>query len=220
MTYQKIPGPFKRDPKSNLLLFNEWTSPALAAVAWSSDWFFTEKVDGTNVRIIWDGHRVSYLGRTDTSTFSSEQDLAVRALFYGEDKETLFEQQFGAMPVTLYGELYGPKIQSGGSYRDDITFALFDVRIDDMWLLRDSVEDIAHGLDIDVVPIVLGDEESVDLLDGINFIEDGFYSRIQVEGKEPRYAEGIVGQLRSGIRDRRGERIIVKLKHRDLFSEE
>jgi len=66
----------------------------------------------------------------------------------------LFEQKFGETEVILFGEGYGGKIQNGGAYRSDVSFILFDVLIDNIWLRRESVEDIAQAFGIDVVPII------------------------------------------------------------------
>lgn len=79
-------------------------------------------------------------------------------MFGGETNEELFEQKFGEMPVVLFGEGYGAKIQKGdGNYRSDVSFILFDVYLPEqnLWLKRDALEDIAKTFGIDVVPIVL-----------------------------------------------------------------
>lgn len=218
-TYQKIPGPFLRDPKTNKLTYYEWSSREIEVVASLADWFFTEKLDGTNVRVYWDGYRVTYAGRTDNATFDVHTKNYLDR-FLTPEFENLVEQKFGDSPVVLYGELYGPKIQKGGIYRKEISFALFDVYIGGFWLSRENVEDISASLGLEVVPLVsLGSLRSTfDLLDGIHAVESGFYSPTAREntGQEI-FAEGLVARLRSGLLNRKGERIIVKLKHRDLY---
>jgi hypothetical protein len=212
--YPKITGPFKRDPKSNELT-REWISPELALLADLRDWNFTEKIDGTNVRVVWDGYRVHWRGRTDASQFSTDMITVLEHLVGGEDNETLFEQQFGANPATLYGELYGPRIQSGGIYRSDITFALFDVRIGGLWLTRESAENVAQGLGLDLAPLLL---QRVSLNEGIEVVSKGLASEVAAANGKPNvFAEGMVGTLSSGLLNRRGERISVKVKHRDLY---
>ena len=58
--YHKIHTVFKRDPanKYRTLLMGEYSHPEFAYLRYN-DWVFTEKVDGTNIRIIQQllGHR-------------------------------------------------------------------------------------------------------------------------------------------------------------------
>ena len=211
--YPKITGPFKRDPQTNKLT-DEWATRELEDLAGANIWYFTEKVDGTNVRIFWDGYRVTYSGRTDNAVFSADQEAALKHLFAGEDNENLFEQQFGVEPAILYGELYGPKIQKGGVYRDDITYTLFDVKRGGLWLFRQAVEDVAAGLGIDAAPLIL---DGVNVQMAIDHVKVGLYSEIALESKAATFSEGLVGYTRSGLLDRRGNRISVKIKHRDFY---
>jgi hypothetical protein len=212
-TYQKIPGPFNRDPKTNKIIHESWTSPELEATQ-GVPWLFTEKVDGTNIRVVWDGYNVSFFGRTDNAQIPPDLLRYLEETFGGEDKSNLFEQQFGSDAVTLYGEGYGPKINGGGKYRKDTSFVLFDVKIGGMYLLRDSIEDIARNLNIEAVPIVLGgDGDYADLWDGIATVSEGLQS---LWGDFP--AEGLVGVTKAGLLSRRGDRIIVKIKSRDFLN--
>ena len=64
------------------------------------------KIDGTNIRILWDGHRVTFAGRTDNAQIPAELTNRLFELFGGEVNEELFEQKFGDMPVMLVGEGY------------------------------------------------------------------------------------------------------------------
>ena len=64
--------------------------------------------------------------------------------------EKLQKQFPEAKKVVLFGEGYGPKIQACGSrYRSAVSFILFDVWIDGIWLEKASVMDIALALDIE-----------------------------------------------------------------------
>jgi len=212
-TYHKIPGPFIRDPKTNTLNWGEWTSPELDMLQ-NVPWLFTEKVDGTNVRVLWDGHRVSFAGRTDNATFHPDLFAYLEEHFGGEDRETLFEQKFGETPVVIYGEGFGPKIQSGGKYGDTIRLAVFDVKIGGMFLERANVEDIAEYFGVPTAPVVEKFGPDADLWDGIDLIANGFKSTYG-----DFLAEGVVGVPAVGLYNRRDERIIVKLKTRDLYEE-
>lgn len=128
-------------------------------------------------------------------------------LFGSNDTEQLFEQKFGETEVILYGEGYGAKIQRGESYRKDVSFILFDVLIGNIWLKRESVEDIARAFGIDVVPIVLIGT----LQDAVDFVKTHPKSTIGTANME-----GVVGRPMVELKDRTGKRVIVKVKVKDF----
>ena len=170
-------------------------------------WHFTEKIDGTNIRVHWDGHKVTFGGRTERAQIPAKLVTFLYEKFGGDEVEQIFEQKFGETEVTLYGEGYGAGIQTGGSYRADVSFILFDVLIGDIWLTRESVEDIAAAFDIDVVPYM----GTGDLEEAINIVRENPVSCI---GTAP--LEGIVARPDVEVRDRLGRRVIVKIKRKDF----
>lgn len=171
---------------------------------------FTEKIDGTNIRIHWDGHKVEFGGRTERAQIPAPLVNALNMMFGGTDNEEIFEQKFGENDVILFGEGYGAGIQSGGNYRKDVSFILFDVLVGNIFLERENVEDIARTFGIDVVPIV--GEGTLD--DGVAFIMTRPKSTIGSA-----YMEGIVARPKVEMRDRMGRRVIVKIKVRDHVKE-
>lgn len=176
-------------------------------------WVFTEKVDGTNIRVIWNGENVVFGGKTDNAQMPTFLLYKLQSLFEGTVKKQLFLKQFPQEgeekpQVCLYGEGYGAKIQSGGKYiTDGVDFVLFDVLITNMWLLREDVEEIAKAFNIKVVPII-GEGT---LNEAIEKVKVGFNSQW---GNF--IAEGIVARPKVELRDRRGNRIIAKIKNRDF----
>lgn len=170
-------------------------------------WQFSEKIDGTNIQIRWDGHKVWYGGRTERASIPSHLMNKLIELFGSNDTEQLFEQKFGETEVILYGEGYGAKIQRGESYRKDVSFILFDVLIGNIWLKRESVEDIARAFGIDVVPIVL----TGTLSDAVAFVKTHPKSTMGTADME-----GIVGRPTVELKDRMGKRLIVKVKVKDF----
>lgn len=170
-------------------------------------WQFSEKIDGTNIQIRWDGHKVWYGGRTERASIPSHLMNKLIELFGSNDTEQLFEQKFGETEVILYGEGYGAKIQRGESYRKDVSFILFDVLIGNIWLKRESVEDIARAFGIDVVPIVLIGT----LQDAVDFVKTHPKSTIGTAN-----VEGVVGRPMVELKDRTGKRVIVKVKVKDF----
>lgn len=153
---------------------------------------------------------MSYYGRTDKAQIPSQLMNRLLELFGGNANEEMFEQKFGEMPVILIGEGYGAKIQNGGDYREDNDFILFDVLINDNYQSRSSVEDIAKYFNIDVVPIIF----TGNLQKGIDFVKTKPASTI---GKAK--MEGLVARPKVELRERDGNRVIVKIKVCD-FKEE
>lgn len=197
--YHKINSIFKRDQKTNRFILGKWAQDEFGFLA-NNIWVFTEKVDGTNIRVEWDGTNRRFGGRTENAQIPA---LLIEAL------EKLFPlEKFKDMPpCILFGEGYGAKIQSGGNYRKDQSFVLFDAEINDWILRRNDVEDIATKLSLDIVPIV--GEGTIQ--DAIKIVSDGFKSTWG-----DFIAEGLVICPKVELKDRSGKRIITKIKHRDF----
>lgn len=173
-------------------------------------WQFTEKVDGTNIRIHWDGYRVEFGGRTDNAQIPATLINRLNDLFGGEANEQLFEQKFGQCDVILFGEGYGPKIQNGGSYKDEVDFIMFDVMINGNYQPKESVEDIAKYFNVDIVPIVAEGPLTV----GIEYVMKNRQSIIAKNGAE---LEGVVARPIHELKSRTGKRLIVKIKFKDFL---
>ncbi len=127
-------------------------------------WTVTEKVDGTNVRVLFNRTtnddlnsssdyrqecRLEFRGRTDMAQFPTFLFTYLQKTFTLEAMQAAFPL---ADSVILFGEGYGPKIQIGDYYRKDVSFMLFDVWIDGWWLDRTRVIEVAEKLLIDWVP--------------------------------------------------------------------
>ncbi len=207
--YHKIETVFERDTKgSKELIPGKFRNKTVEFLS-KNIWVFTEKIDGTNIRIHWDGHKVEFGGRTERSQIPAPLVNVLNVMFGGQENEELFEQKFGENDVVLFGEGYGPGIQTGGAYRKDVSFILFDVLIGDIFLERENVEDIANTFGIDVVPIV-GEGT---LADGIAFVQAHPKSTIGTADME-----GVVARPSVELKDRLGRRVIVKIKVRDHCS--
>lgn len=205
-TYHKIQTIFKRDEKTKRIIEGDYSLPELEFLK-DNTWVFTEKVDGTNIRIIWNGNNVVFGGKTDNAQIPVKLLYKLQELFEGTAKKQIFINKFNT-EVCLYGEGYGASIQSGGNYiKDGVNFVLFDIKIGDFWLLREDVEDIAKYFGIDVVPVI-GEGTLRDAIEktrmGFNSIWGNFI------------AEGIVARPKTELKTRRGDRIITKIKHKDF----
>lgn len=206
--YHKIPSVWKRDPANNHKTFIDgaWATPELELLsAHGVKWVGEEKVDGTNVRIIWDGHRVEFGGRTDRAQMPTFLLNYLRDTF----PEGAMEEQFRDSPAVLYGEGYGAKIQKGGGdYMPDRQgFILFDVKVGEWWLKRDALTEIAGHFGVPRCPeIATGDLENL-----VDLVRQGFDSRLRDTPPE-----GLVMRPVVDLFTRRGERIICKAKIKDF----
>lgn len=211
--YPKIKTVYLRDPamKYKTLLEGQYALPEFKYLA-DNEWEWTEKIDGTNIRVQWgqgEGpplatpfHLVSFHGRTDK---------AQTPLFLLTKLQEMFPvgKFLHLPPMTLYGEGYGARIQKGGGnyISDGVSFILFDVRVNDLWLKREDVRDIASKLGIGSVPVV----GYGTLQKAIGLTRIGLQSRVGVQ-----MAEGLVMRPSTELFTRRGQRIITKIKYKDF----
>lgn len=208
--YTKIETIFERDMEGSKKLIEGKFRNETVEFLKDNQWICTEKVDGTNIGIVWDGHKVSYQGRTERAQIPAHLMNKLIEMFGGETNEELFEQKFGETQVVIFGEGYGAKIQKGGgNYRSDVSFILFDVYLPEqnLWLKRDALEDIAKTFGIDVVPIVL----TGTMQEAVDFVKQKPKSTIGVAEME-----GLVCKPEVDMLDRMGRRVIVKVKVRDF----
>lgn len=204
--YHKIQTVFKRDmaSKRKTLLDGQWTLPEFEYLA-GNVWVFTEKVDGTNIRVMLRDGKVTFGGKTDSAQIPAQLVTRLNERFLPLADKML--EIFGC-DVCLYGEGYGAKIQKGGdNYRQDQDFVLFDCNVNGWWLQRADVEDVAQKLGLDVVPII-GEGT---LHDAIARAKGGIVSKWG-----DFQAEGIVARPKTELKTRSGGRIIAKIKSRDF----
>ena len=206
--YNKIETLYKRDMEgTKQLLEGEFRNPTVEFLK-DNVWQFTEKVDGTNIRVYWDGHTVTFGGRTERAQIPVHLLDHLLATFKTNEAEQIFEEKFGETPVILFGEGYGPKIQKGGGlYRDTVSFILFDVYIAGNYQNRYTIEDVAKAFGIDVVPIIF--EGTIQ--EGVDFVKTNPNSTMGTAKME-----GLVGRPKLELRDRCGKRVIVKIKCEDF----
>ena len=201
--------------KRKTLIDGEWTLPEFEYLS-GNIWTFTEKVDGTNIRVILPAYQedgkqygITFGGRTNEAQIPATLVQRLQDRFLNDDIRIKLATQFPGGAV-LYGEGYGAKIQKvGGLYRPDQDFVLFDVRVGPWWLQRADVEDVAQRLGIDVVPVI-GEGT---LHDAVAWAKRGIRS---VWGDFE--AEGIVARPKTELNTRGGQRLIAKIKCRDFAS--
>lgn len=207
--YHKIQTVFHRNPETNFkeLMEGVWALPEFELLK-DLQWVWTEKIDGTNVRIMWNGETVSIGGKTDDAQMPMFLLKTLLDIFTPEKMKACFSD---VGDVCLYGEGYGAKIQKGGNYIPDKTnFILFDCRIGNWWLTRNSLEEIAIKCNIPIVPIV----GQGTLLEAVEFAKTGYKSTIA--HNENYIAEGLIMKPKLDLFNRKGNRIVAKIKYEDF----
>ena len=203
--YPKIRSIFKRDERTHKFIVGMFSLPEFAYLA-MNDWQWTEKIDGTNIRVFWEPpDKITFGGRTDNAQIPPLLLKRLQELF----PQIILAEMFPQTSVCFYGEGYGVKIQKAGRnyIPNAVDFALFDVLIGNWWLQRDDIEDIASKLGLHIVPIVLyGDIQTA-----IECVQDGLKSTYG-----DFIAEGLVGKPLCELHSRDGNRIVTKLKGKDF----
>ncbi len=205
--YHKIQTTFKRDPENKFktLLCNDYSRPEFEYLK-NNKWVFTEKVDGMTVVVAWNGFGMKFGGKSEDAQIPTPLLNNLNETFFIQKDK--FIEIFGDDNVCLYGEGYGGKIRKAGqTYGVEQRFVLFDVKIGEWWLQRESIVDISDKLNLDVVPIV-GHGTLGDLLD---LCKSGFESTWG-----DFIAEGAVARPSTELVARNGQRIITKLKYKDF----
>lgn len=205
MIYHKIHSPFKRDEATGQFKYDEFARDEFRFL-WDNTWTWTEKVDGTNIRLY--PNNASIRGRSDKAQIPPMLLLRLNEIMNTAPWGVPFPtEDFADTEIVLHGEGFGAGIQKGGKYGAEPDFVLFDVQVGNLFLEHSSVVDIATKLGIQVVPIVgIGGLHNL-----FKFVEDGFKS-----AWGDFEAEGVVARPTTELLDRRGNRIITKLKGRDF----
>ncbi|MBL0742039.1 RNA ligase family protein [Chryseolinea lacunae] len=208
--YHKIQTVFLRTPESNFktLMEGHWALPEFELLK-DIQWTWTEKIDGTNIRVLWNSDTVEFGGKTENAQLPATLMKVLQKKFTTERMTEVFAD---TTEVCLYGEGYGAKIQKGGNYLPDTTdFILFDVKIGEYWLTRESLEDIAAKLGIGIVPII----GKGPLMEAVELVTRGFKSTIA--HNKDYDAEGLIMKPETELFNRQGNRIVAKIKFRDFI---
>jgi len=213
--YPKIETLFNRDEKFKVT--NEIRLPEFNNI---KRWYVTEKIDGTNIRIIYTPEeKLIFRGRTDNASIPTFLLEELQSIFTVEKIKAILNNPV-EQGLCLYGEGYGAKIQKGGgNYNQYNSFRLFDVWIDGWWLEWDSIVETAEKLNIKTVPLLgiapMNTKEAINFVKGIMFSEVA-----NEEGIAGHKAEGIVARAYPTMLFRRGNPIKWKLKLKDFNEEE
>ncbi len=154
--------------------------------------------------------RLRFGGKTDNAQIHAD-------LFTWLQENVTAEKLRIAFPdaeAVIYGEGYGAGIQKGGAYSKAKQMIAFDVLVGGKWWLNwENTCDVASKLGLKTVPFI----GNMTLEGGIAMVKNGFDSILAKEQTgETIPAEGLVGRPVETLFDKKGSRIIIKLKTRDF----
>lgn len=199
--YPKIHNVFSVDMNIKKRVWGRLSSPYFDYLK-DCDWIGTEKIDGMNIRVMYDGEKVIFGGRTDKAIIPGKLQLRLNELFP-------LEFFVNSVPMILFGEGYGAGIQAGGCYLPDVQdFILFDIKMINRWMTHDEVVQFAESKGLTMVPEVFNGK----LVNAIDLVKEGFLSKIGSK----HMAEGMICKPSVPLLDQYGHRIIVKLKTKEL----
>lgn len=209
MLYPKIETVFNRDEKTFKVNTNRYKDKIYSIIR---EWEFTEKIDGTNIRIL-KGNCLELGGRTE----NAEVPKAIEHYIFDLISMEKLQEIFGDKDVVIFGEGYGGKIQAGekdklrgGKYSNTEKFIVFDVLVSGkFWLKRSDLEEICKNLGFDVVPIL----PISNLNEACHVTKNGFRS---ILGDGSIKAEGMIGKTAIPLFDSLHRRVICKIKTEDF----
>ena len=216
--YHKIQSLYKRNSDGRFI-DAAYSTDILALLTETSVPFrWTEKVDGTNIRIqLFPNGSFKVGGRTNNAQIPatllqhlySDLDLTERQREYNVVQDG---------PIVIYGEGFGGSIQNMGEiYGPEPQFIVYDIWVQDetnrlggYWLYPNEVKGITNAFDLPTTHCY-----------GIGPINEAEYmvkhadyeSALTTDKSLP--PEGVVGTPVTQLYDRRGQRVIVKMKGRD-----
>ena len=121
----------------------------------------------------------------------------------------MFGVKLEEVPIYIYGEFFGKKIQAGGNYdKDKNRFSIFDICMQGWWIPIDMLNIYAEKLGFNVAPY-LG---QMTIPEAEQMVAEGFKTRVPNVSNPDYLEEGIVARPVIPIKDPRGKRIIVKIK--------
>ena len=216
--YHKINGVYKRygcpgyedvpdDARRGDFAMGVWAVDELEYLQ-NNDWVWTEKLDGTNVRIGIDPDvgEIEFRGRTDRAILP-----APLAAWLNSFVDEYDGHLFSAFPhgATLYCEGVGAKIQGGTAFGEQHC-KLLDVSVGGWWLEKGAVASIAKSLGLDHAPVVAvcSINEAIATVAGVPKSAFGDFA-----------AEGYVGQPEVRLFDAKHSRICAKVKVKDFVQD-
>ena len=207
--YPKMQSLYMREDKGNKkgnLLLGQFVNDEVQIIKF---WTVTEKMDGTNIRIIIDAINkdIQIKGRTDRSNLPSFiMDYLTNLV---DSRASGLFADFEGKEVVLYGECIGNKINKNIYKLEGQDFILFDVKVNGMWLKIENMNEIAvkHSFKyIEILGHVFNSQDAVEYVE----------KDVQSKYSDKAIIEGVVCRSSPTMLYRNGDPIYFKLKRKDF----
>lgn len=201
-------GRYKADlekrPRKSPIMEGLYSDPAFHCVKY---WLVEEKVDGTNIRIIFTRDEkgvpsLTFGGRTGNAQIPT---FLLQCLMKTFTIEKLDEKFKDSNFVVLFGEGVGPKIQVGQNFKKEYGFILFDAFVSGWWLLKSNLDDLAKSFGLER-PYYFGQCDIEEVVNLVKVKPSSFMSEQVIP------MEGVIARAPEGIMNRKGTPLIFKLK--------
>lgn len=213
--YSKFKSPFVKDSKFK-------NTKELSQILPKGRWIKTEKIDGTNIRIILtkkdeEGERKVIIGSRKLLLNPLDKTSNQYIDCLKEVNLHKLKEYFNDMDstITIYGEGCGAGVQKGGIYSPKKDYRVFDIKIGNTYQDWEYVEKVCIDNQLNIVPVNSEVEEITyeECLESLNKFQDTMIK--DGTGGKP---EGLVYKFEPVLLNKYGERLIFKIKHRDFES--
>src|SRR5690606_37128695 len=144
--YPSIPNLFEKTKIPNTgtrYRHGAWTSPELGSLH-NTNWRGTEKIDGTNIRIGWDGNTATFHGREHKQGNLPPEHTGIPQHLQDTYSTAAHGAAYPDNPLTLYVEAFGPGIgRLGRLYGPRPQLRLLDVYNNGVWLEPHNLMNLA-----------------------------------------------------------------------------
>lgn len=156
-----------------------------------------------------DRNQIQYFNLPYGDSKESYEDIYPNEMKTGDQRIVVVEE----VPVYIYGEFCGKKIQAAGKNYDKEgnRFYVFDICQQGWYIPIDMLVEYCNKLGLEIVPY-LG-QMSIPIAEAM--VKGGFKTEVPKASNPDFIEEGIVARPIIPIKDTRGKRIIVKIKHDD-----
>ena len=211
--YTKFSSPFKKDDKY-------YNTKELNQQLPKGEWVITEKIDGTNIRIILtkpdeEGHRKVEVG--SRKLILNREDKGSKQFFDCLEEVNLHKlvEYFKDVnsTVIIYGEGYGAGVQTGGIYSPNKNFRVFDIRIGEAYQDFEYVIKVCMDCQLNLVPIYGGVKDIT--YTSCKSDLSNFQRTLIKEGTGGK-PEGLVYKFEPVLLNKYKERLIFKVKFKDF----
>ena len=228
MEYPKTENLYARDEVTHKLRLGEFKRLDFSQV---DCWRVTEKIDGTNIRLVLQAGAFEVRGRTDAASLPpnfEEEALGQAGADTMAAALAAIDPAGVAITMIVFGEGYGPGIQKGGGgYAERKSLRIFDVLTykegcySPLWRTWDDVVTVATILGLQTVPTLLIGAPTETI---VELVRSDLYSQVAARDLDPliddlwslRKMEGVVARTDPYLYDYRGHRVLWKLKKHDL----